>query len=250
MSTCHGSCDLIDSQDNNQDANNLKGEPTKGPHLSLCTRLTGTKTAPDSYFIRLRTDEDHGDAIHWLCTGFVFSPRHLCHSELDWEIRSVAETSFPGQVDVSDVNLHTVIGPCTVHLRKRAGPCFNIKMPSYQYRKSHCGDKTVVRSSYLHNGISYTGKMASLYWIRALLMLMLDCRKLNAHVAKSDLHLFPLRPYRLTHSNWSLWCSPGSENPGETFSNALDWPETGRCLLIVILWTVELCFTKSYHHEQ
>ena len=27
-----------------------------------------------------------------------------------------------------------------------------------QYRKSHCGDKTVVRSSYLHNGISYTGK--------------------------------------------------------------------------------------------
>ena len=37
----------------------------------------------------------------------------------------------------------------------------------YQYRKSHCGDKTVVRSSYLHNGISYTGKMTSLYWIRA-----------------------------------------------------------------------------------
>ena len=45
---------------------------------------------------------------------------------------------------------------------------FNIKMPSYQYRKSHCGDKTVVRSSYLHNGISYTGKMTSLYWIGAL----------------------------------------------------------------------------------
>ena len=32
---------------------------------------------------------------------------------------------------------------------------FNIKMSSYQYRKSHCGDKTVIRSSYLHNGISY-----------------------------------------------------------------------------------------------
>ena len=41
------------------------------------------------------------------------------------------------------------------------GPWFNIKMPSYQYRKSHCGDKTILRSSYLHNGISYTGKMAS-----------------------------------------------------------------------------------------
>ena len=47
------------------------------------------------------------------------------------------------------------------------GPQFNIEMSSYQYRKSHCGDKTVVRSSNLHNGISYTGKMTSLYWIRA-----------------------------------------------------------------------------------
>ena len=51
-----------------------------------------------------------------------------------------------------------------------SGPRFNIKILSYQYRKSHCGDKTVVRSSYLHNGISYTGKMTSFYWIRALLI--------------------------------------------------------------------------------
>ena len=40
-------------------------------------------------------------------------------------------------------------------------------MLSYQYRKSHCGDKTILRQSYLHNGISYTGDMASLYWIKA-----------------------------------------------------------------------------------
>ena len=46
-----------------------------------------------------------------------------------------------------------------------SGPWFNIKMSSYQYRKPHCGDKTVVRSSYLHNGVSYTGKMSFLYWI-------------------------------------------------------------------------------------
>ena len=39
-------------------------------------------------------------------------------------------------------------------------------MSSYQYRKSHCGDKTILQPSYLHNGISYTGKMTSLYWIR------------------------------------------------------------------------------------
>ena len=48
------------------------------------------------------------------------------------------------------------------------GGRINIKMWSYQYRKSHWGDKTILRPSYLHNGISYTGKKTSLYWIRAL----------------------------------------------------------------------------------
>ena len=44
------------------------------------------------------------------------------------------------------------------------GSRFNIKM-SYQYRKSDCADKTILRLSYLHNGISYTCKTTSLYWI-------------------------------------------------------------------------------------
>ena len=48
-------------------------------------------------------------------------------------------------------------------------PWFNIKKSPYQYRKSHWGNKTVVRSSYLHSGISYTGKMASLYWFGPLI---------------------------------------------------------------------------------
>ena len=38
-------------------------------------------------------------------------------------------------------------------------------MSSYQYRKSNDGDKMIIQSSYLHNGISYMGKTASLYWI-------------------------------------------------------------------------------------
>ena len=46
---------------------------------------------------------------------------------------------------------------------KSPGPWFNIKMLSYQYRKSHCGDKTVVSLSYIHNGISYTGKITYFY---------------------------------------------------------------------------------------
>ena len=43
----------------------------------------------------------------------------------------------------------------------------NITMSSYQYRKSHYGDKTILRPSYLHNGISHTGKTTSLCWIGA-----------------------------------------------------------------------------------
>ena len=48
-----------------------------------------------------------------------------------------------------------------------SGPWFNIKMSSYQYRKSHCVDRKTVRSSYLYNVISYAGKISSLYWIGA-----------------------------------------------------------------------------------
>ena len=48
------------------------------------------------------------------------------------------------------------------------GPWFNIKTLFYHYRKYHYGDKTILRLSYLHNGISYTGKTASLYWFGAL----------------------------------------------------------------------------------
>ena len=52
---------------------------------------------------------------------------------------------------------------------RQHGPRFNMKMTSYQHRKYHCGDKTILRPSYLHNGISYTGKTTSLYWIGAMM---------------------------------------------------------------------------------
>ena len=62
----------------------------------------------------------------------------------------------------------STINPWWKRSQQIPGPWFNIKMSSYQYRKSHCGDKTAVRSSYVHNWIFYTDKMSSLYWIRAL----------------------------------------------------------------------------------
>ena len=48
------------------------------------------------------------------------------------------------------------------------GHWFSIKISSYRHRKHHHGDKTVVKSSYLHDGFSYTGKIESLYWISPL----------------------------------------------------------------------------------
>ena len=38
----------------------------------------------------------------------------------------------------------------------------DVKVLSYQFRKAHCGDETVVGSPYLRNGIPYTDK-TSLY---------------------------------------------------------------------------------------
>ena len=38
------------------------------------------------------------------------------------------------------------------NVRVRSGLRFNMNMTSYQYRNSHCGDKTILRPSYLHNG--------------------------------------------------------------------------------------------------
>ena len=49
-------------------------------------------------------------------------------------------------------------------------PWFNIRITFYQYRKSHCGFKTVIKLSSLHSGISYIGKMTSLYWIRVMVI--------------------------------------------------------------------------------
>ena len=84
---------------------------------------------------------------------------------------------------------------------KLPGPWFNIKMSSYRYRKSHCGDKTVVRSSYLHNGICYTGKMSSSYWIGALTMSRLDRKQKWLHACAAG----PTRP-RFTKVGWaSRW---------------------------------------------
>ena len=98
---------------------------------------------------------------------------------------------------------------CCSDLTWITGPWFNIKMSSYQYRKSHCGDKTVVRSSYLHNGISYTGKMTSLYWISpqgtCTMRLLLLQIKARVWTVPFLIH-FILKPESMSQTNEVLWC--------------------------------------------
>ena len=76
-------------------------------------------------------------------------------------------------------------------------------MPSYQYSKSQCGDKTILQPSYLHNRISYIGKMASLYWIRALVPFSLHdtCDK---RLSWPDEGVSPVAP----HMKWSCPLPP------------------------------------------
>ena len=71
----------------------------------------------------------------------------------------------------------------------------NIKMTSYQYRKSHVRNKTILRPSYLHNGISYTDRMTSLYWIRAQ---AITCSNVDRDVSR---YMASLGNNALTHPN-------------------------------------------------
>ena len=80
------------------------------------------------------------------------------------------------------------------------GLWFNINMSSYQYRKFYCGDKTIVRSSYLHNGISYTGKMTSLYWFS------------------------PLNVIRMYHSISSIISHPARNHPTTQYAVGINRP--------------------------
>ena len=93
---------------------------------------------------------------------------HNSHTNLDDETRTPKCLNWWIQVTLKNRTAHWFVRRPLVHHGWCPGGWFNIKTTSYQYRKSHCGDKTILRPSYLHNGISYTGKMTSLYWIRAL----------------------------------------------------------------------------------
>ena len=72
------------------------------------------------------------------------------------------------------------------------GPWFSTKMLSYQYRKSRCGDKTVIRQPYLHSGISYNDKTPSFYWIKAQMMsikMVDEIKRNHLYIKYLNIHL-------------------------------------------------------------
>ena len=115
----------------------------------------------------LKTQSCH-DAAFVVTGGITGScyDNQWCHQW--WQSWHYDNSQFSVSQKVSPKSCIVTDGNC----EKKTGPWFNIKMSSYQYRKSHCGDKTILRPSHLHNGISYTGKMLSLYWIRALVVIL------------------------------------------------------------------------------
>ena len=76
-----------------------------------------------------------------------------------------------------------------------------------QYRKSNCGDKTILRPSYLHNGISYTGKTPSCHWIRAHgLVSIQDLHSTELNINKIVIRLTACRPgWWRQHYDLDVW---------------------------------------------
>ena len=102
---------------------------------------------------------------HWKSIGFCLWPPSTCNEIWNWNSKGNL-TYAPETMSSTDRRTDGRTDGWTRWIQDTPPPTSLgggiIKMSSYQYRKSHCGYKTVVRSSYLHNGISYTGKMWSI----------------------------------------------------------------------------------------
>ena len=107
------------------------------------------------------------DVIHGCTVG------NQCMRSKFWRLKSLSMWKQIKKIDGLAQDLSNSIGTvlelsyqsCVMPLRG----WFYIKMLSCQYRLSHCGDKTILWQSYLHNGISYIHKI-SLCWTRALVI--------------------------------------------------------------------------------
>ena len=138
-------------------------------------------------------------------------PSHVffCETQLEFVQELHDNLNHGIQVEVILMDYYTN-STTMASLEKPPGGWFNKKMPSYQHRKSHCRDKTILRPSYLHNGISYTGKMTSLYWIRAQMERLWRAATVKtSHLCHLFMFCEPLQ-WRLVYVSRVLLVSPSA----------------------------------------
>ena len=135
--------------------------------------LTGRLCISSSCMNGASLHDDHNESP--ACTKHQLNKPTENHINLFRQGYSIGVWNLPVPLERKKVNRNQLLNTPLIercrHLARwhQPGPWFNIKISFYQCRKSHCGYNTVVRSSHLHNGISYTGKMASLFWISPLM---------------------------------------------------------------------------------
>ena len=152
---------------------------------------------------------DRGNLLYGRGKSLHKRMKNCCMNDLLYELKAFHRVATPNPLWVRNTGRSVDILwfrwalSNRVPSRSGPGPWFNIKMLSYQYRKSHCGDKTILRPFYLHNGISNTGKTTSLYWIRAQFVVFLGRIRFTPQDQKvlpmDDIQLFRKTKLRLNH---------------------------------------------------
>ena len=96
----------------------------------------------------------------WIPLTKASDAEHWCFLHLCW-IDGWVNNREVGDLRRRRAHYDVIVMPC---LQTKRG-WLSIKMLSYLCGTYYCRDTTVVRLSYLHNGISYAGTMASRFWI-------------------------------------------------------------------------------------
>ena len=117
-------------------------------------------------------------------------------------------------------------------------------------KKSHRGDKTVVRCFYLHKGISYTRKTASLYWVPDPFLKIHTFLTIGISIIKIRRSLYPML-------KWSDLCIERASSFSPQYSQeTTDTSPPYKCLPCVLCSALSRevffaisCCIGSYHNE-
>ena len=188
--------------------------------------VKGHTTPPLFLSLRNTSRQIHGCDIEFSHRNHVSSPiRCLVPEDIAYKVAWCSHWGYWTWHDCSSEGFATLCVSTyadSLHEMKRGKPWpwFSINMTFYQYRKSHCVDKTILRPSYLHNGLSYTGKMKCLYWIRVQLTIL---------IRKWQLKVMTKRIIQLPNVIWHYLYLPCTEWYG-VYMSVPHWIHTQFCI--------------------